>query len=54
MIPERMPVAQLPLPFQPRPIARMTQDEKAIALSALAQLLLSAAGARPEGASDEH
>lgn len=54
MIPERIPPAQLPLPFQPSPLVQMTQDDRTATLSALAQLLLSAAGARADEASDEH
>ena len=52
MIPERTPTVQLPLPFQPSPIAQMTQEDRTTALNALAQLLLSAAGT--EETSDEH
>lgn len=52
MIPERTPAAQLPLPFQPSPIVQMTQEDRMAVLNALAQLLLSAAGA--EETSDEH
>ena len=54
MIPEQTPPVQLSLRFQPLPITQMTQEEQAAALNALAQLLLSAAGARMEEMSDEH
>jgi len=54
MIPERTPPAQLPLPFQQSPIVQMTPDEKAVAVSVLAQLLLMAAGAELEETNDEH
>lgn len=55
MIPKRRTdPAQLPLPFHPSPIMQMTQEEKATALTALAQLLFSAAGTALEETSDEH
>ena len=54
MIPERTPAAQFPLPFQPSPIAQMTQEDRTAALNALAQLLLSASESNPEETSDEH
>ena len=50
---ERDNAAQLLLPFQPSPIARLTEADRTIALLALAQLLMSAAGADPEEAEDE-
>ena len=45
--------AQLPLAFQPSPIARLTEEERRAALLTLAQLLLSAAGINLEGMEDE-
>lgn len=45
--------AQLPLPFQPSPIARLSEEDRTIALTVLAQLLLAAVGADPEEAEDE-
>ena len=40
--------AQLPLPFQPNPIARLSEEDRTSALTMLAQLLLAAAGAWEE------
>ena len=55
MIPqEHTDPAQLPLPFQPSLVAQMAEEDRAAALTALAQLLLSAAGISPEEAADEH
>ena len=45
--------AQLPLPFRPSPIARLSLVDRTVALTALAQLLLSAAGVAPEEVEDE-
>lgn len=50
---ERIETTQLPLPFQPSPIARLSEEERAAALLALAQLLLSATGTNLEEAEDE-
>ena len=54
MIPRyRTEQAQLELPFQPGPIAPLTGERRRATLSALAQLLLSAAGAGPGETDDE-
>ena len=54
MIPRyRAEQAQLPLPLQPRPIARLSEEDRTVALTVLAQLLLAAAGANLEGTEDE-
>ncbi|UWQ33743.1 hypothetical protein K3555_04320 [Leisingera sp. M527] len=54
MIPKhRIEQAQLPLPFQPNPIARLSEEDWTTALTVLAQLLLAAAGANPEEVEDE-
>lgn len=45
--------AQLPLPFRPSPIARLSGEERTAALMVLAQLLLAAVGANPEEPEDE-
>ena len=45
--------AQLPLPFQPSPIARLSEEDRTVALTVLAQLLLAAVGANLEEAEDE-
>ena len=44
---------QLPLPFHPSPIARLSEEERTAALTVLAQLLLAAVGANPEDLEDE-
>ncbi len=54
MTPERTNSTQLPLPFQPNPIVLMTPEERSAALSALVQMLLSAARQRMEETCDEH
>ena len=54
MIPRyRAEQAQLPLPLQPSPIARLSEEDRTVALTVLAQLLLAAAGAKPEETGDE-
>lgn len=54
MIPhEQSKTAQLPLPFHPNPIAGLTEEDRATALTVLAQLLLAAAGVKPEEMGDE-
>ena len=45
--------AQLALPFQPSPIARLSEEDRTVTLTVLAQLLLAAIGANPEEAEDE-
>jgi hypothetical protein len=45
--------AQLPLPFRPSPIARLSGEDRTAALMVLAQLLLAAVGANPEEPEDE-
>jgi hypothetical protein len=50
---QRTEAAQLPLPFQPNPIARLTEEDRTAVLSALAQLLLAASGTNLEEAEDE-
>lgn len=49
----RMKQAQLPLPFQPSPIARLSEKDRTVILTALAQLLLAAIGANPKELEDE-
>ncbi|WP_172292382.1 hypothetical protein [Pseudoruegeria sp. HB172150] len=44
---------RLPLPFQPCPIARLTEEDRTVVLSALVQLLLAAAGADLKEAGNE-
>jgi hypothetical protein len=44
---------QLHLPFQPATNAGLTEPELRLVVTALAQLLLSAATSRPGGANDE-
>lgn len=50
---QRIDAAQLPLPFHPSPIARLSEEDRTATLTVLAQLLLAAVGADPKEAEDE-
>ena len=45
--------AQLPLPFQPDPIAQLTKEDREAVLMVLAQLFLAAAGIQQEETKNE-